>query len=168
MANEQTIKINLKAVADFNDVASNVQEIQKVLSQLKLPDNLKNSFSNTFKELDKILSKAQGQLDKGFQSKSDLTAYSKSIKQINALMSSLQSNMSKINPNILKDSFQIDTSALDRMNQKITEAKKKLSQEIGKTGIVSNISAAVDELNKLSKVSGLKDLKNNLDNGENK
>ena len=116
MANEQTIKINLKAVADFNDVASNVQEIQKVLSQLKLPDNLKNSFSNTFKELDKVLSKAQGQLDKGFQSKSDLTAYSKSIKQINALMSSLQSNMSKINPNILKDSFQIDTSALDRMN----------------------------------------------------
>ena len=166
MANEQTIKINLKAVADFNDVASNVQEIQKVLSQLKLPDNLKNSFSNTFKELDKILSKAQGQLDKGFQSKSDLTAYSKSIKQINALMSSLQSNMSKINPNILKDSFQIDTSALDRMNQKITEAKKKLSQEIGKTGIVSNISAAVDELNKLSKVSGLKDLKNNLAAGD--
>ena len=166
MANEQTIKINLKAVADFNDVASNVQEIQKVLSQLKLPDNLKNSFSNTFKELDKVLSKAQGQLDKGFQSKSDLTAYSKSIKQINALMSSLQSNMSKINPNILKDSFQIDTSALDRMNQKITEAKKKLSQEIGKTGIVSNISAAVDELNKLSKVSGLKDLKNNLAAGD--
>ena len=166
MANEQTIKINLKAVADFNDVASNVQEIQKVLSQLKLPDNLKNSFSNTFKELDKILSKAQGQLDKGFQSKSDLTAYSKSIKQINALMSSLQSNMSKINPNILKDSFQIDTSALDRVNQKITEAKQKLSQEIGKTGIVSNISAAVDELNKLSKVSGLKDLKNNLAAGD--
>ena len=166
MANEQTIKINLKAVADFNDVASNVQEIQKVLSQLKLPDNLKNSFSNTFKELDKVLSKAQGQLDKGFQSKSDLTAYSKSIKQINALMSSLQSNMSKINPNILKDSFQIDTSALDRMNQKITEAKKKLSQEIGKTGIVSNISTAVDELNKLSKVSGLKDLKNNLAAGD--
>ena len=166
MANEQTIKINLKAVADFNDVASNVQEIQKVLSQLKLPDNLKNSFSNTFKELDKVLSKAQGQLDKGFQSKSDLTAYSKSIKQINALMSSLQSNMSKINPNILKDSFQIDTSALDRMNQKITEAKKKLSQEIDKTGIVSNISAAVDELNKLSKVSGLKDLKNNLAAGD--
>ena len=166
MANEQTIKINLKAVADFNDVASNVQEIQKVLSQLKLPDNLKNSFSNTFKELDKILSKAQGQLNKGFQSKSDLTAYSKSIKQINALMSSLQSNMLKINPNILKDSFQIDTSALDRVNQKITEVKQKLFQEIGKTGIVSNISAAVDELNKLSKVSGLKDLKNNLAAGD--
>ncbi len=55
---KEQIEVLDKKIADINELSDYLKSIR--VTQNSLPDNLKNSFSNTFKELDKILSKAQG------------------------------------------------------------------------------------------------------------
>ena len=58
-ANAKTIQVTLKTVADVNDVTSNVKQIQKVINQLKLPENLKSNFTKVFSEIEKSADKGQ-------------------------------------------------------------------------------------------------------------
>ena len=58
----------------MKDVVSNVQNIQNALKQLKLPNDLQNSFKKTFGDLERELEKYQKLMAGGFKTKGDANA----------------------------------------------------------------------------------------------
>lgn len=157
MANAQTIQVNLKVMGDVQDVISNMSQVQKALTSLKLPDNLKNSFSKTFQDITKETTKIQGIMSSGFKNKGDVTALEKSYQKINQLIFGLQNNLGKITPNILQESFQIDTQALEKATQEVEKFKKQLQADISTAGL-DGITQKVKELTDAGK--GGKSLQN--------
>lgn len=154
MANSTTFNIILKGIADFKDVASNIDVIQKNLNQLKLPADLKSKFTGIFSELEKESAKYQKYLDSGFKTKGDVTGLEKTGNRIKSLFESLASTMQKINPNILKDSFVIDTKQFDDLTQKIQKAKQEMSDlaNQGETAkAFQNIQTALEKIGSMSK-----------------
>ena len=154
MANSTTFNIILKGIADFKDVASNIDAIQKNLNQLKLPADLKSKFTGIFSDLEKESAKYQKYLDSGFKAKGDITGLEKTGNRIKTLFESLASTMQKISPDILKDSFVIDTKQFDDLTQKIQKAKQEMSDlaNQGETAkAFQNIQTALEKISGMSK-----------------
>jgi len=158
-ANAKTIQVTLKTVADVSDVTSNVKQIQKVINQLKLPENLKSNFTKVFSEIEKSADKASQALASGFKTKGDVSTFTKNMDRINTLMVQLQSNMSKISPDILKNSLDIDTTKLEAAKKAITDIRQQLAQKIDASGLQKVEQAAAN----LSKVSKAKSIQNFVD-----
>ena len=154
MANAKTIEIILKTIGDFSDVTSNISTVQKSLNQLKLPTDLKTKFTGIFADLEKETNKYQKHLASGFKTKGDVTGLEKTGNRIKSLFESLHSTMQKINPDILKNSFNFDTSELDDLNKKIEQTREKIQSIVKEKGMeqaFSGVEKAVEKLNGLSK-----------------
>lgn len=162
MANAQTIQVNLKMVSDISDVTSNMSNVQKALGSLKLPDNLKTSFSKTFSDIEKETNKIQGLMSSGFKKKGDVTALENSYKKINQLMFQLQGNMNKISPKVLNDSFQLDPAKIEASKNQIQGLVQQLNQKTTMQQELTNVQAAIDKLKDKggkSKIAFLENLK---------
>ena len=158
MANAKTIEFILKAIGDFGDVTNNINTIQNSLKQLKLPPQLKQNFTNVFSELQKETAKYQSYLNSGFKTKGDVTGLEKTGNKINALLVQLQTNMSKIDPSILKESFTIDTSQFKELNSEIEKTQQKLSEIVSTadfSNLTTGVSNVVNEMGKLTKSKSL-------------
>ena len=174
MANSTTFNIILKGIADFKDVASNIDMIQKNLNQLKLPADLKSKFTGIFSDLEKESAKYQKYLDSGFKTKGDVTGLEKTGNRIKSLFESLASTMQKISPDILKDSFVFDTKQFDDLTQGIQRVKQEM-ESLANEGKMSQafdgMQNALKELSKMSKsnaISGFADAfkKGNIEGAE--
>lgn len=128
MANSKTIQINLKAVSDFKDVISNVKQIQGVINQLKLPPELANRFKNLFGDVEKYGEKAASALASGFKTKGDVSAYAKNINAVNQALTAIQRSMQNISRSDLRDSLNIDPTALKNATDQVIKYRNELSQ----------------------------------------
>ena len=154
MANARTIEFILKAIGDFGDVKGNIDVIQKSLNQLKLNPQLKQNFSNIFADLQKQTAKYQDYLNSGFKTKGDVTGLEKTGNKINALLNQLQTNMSKIDPSVLKESFEIDTTQFEELNNKLKETQNTINQITSSNNfknLAGQVDGVVSKLNTLSK-----------------
>ena len=158
-ANAKTIQVTLKTVADVNDVTSNVKQIQKVINQLKLPENLKSNFTKVFSEIEKSADKASQALESGLKTKGDVSTFTKNMDRINTLMVQLQSNMSKISPDVLKNSLDIDATKLEAAKKAVADIRQQLAQKIDALGLQKVEQAAAN----LSKISKAKSIQNFVD-----
>ena len=157
------VELRIKALGDFSDVQSNIQEVQKYLSKLQLPDNLKGNFKGIFGDLEKEMSKYQKMLDSNFKSKGDVTGLEKSGERISSLINRIQNEMKKISPNTLEKAFQsINTEAIKEATQQVANLKQQLLNTINQfdtsqlTGEFADLEKAVD--NALSKMGNRKEL----------
>ena len=143
MANSETIQINLKAVADVSDVTSNVQQIQKVLNQLKLPPELQQKFKKLFDDVEKNANKATQAINNGFKSKSDVSNFTKSMSNLNTLLTQIQTNMGHIDSHVLRDSLTVDPKQIQAVADQITNLKNELqnlsNQAVGKTDYINQL-----------------------------
>lgn len=147
MANSKTFEIILKAIGDFSDVKNNIGVIQKSLNQLKLSPDLKQKFSNIFADLEKQTQKYQEYLNSGFKTKGDVTGLEKTGNRINQLLSQLQAGMNKIDPSILQQSFNIDTTKITELNNQLEQYKAKLTA-------ISNSKEYTEQANEIDKIIG--------------
>jgi hypothetical protein len=76
-----------------------------MLNKIKMPQNLKNSFSGIFSDLSSETQKYQKLLDSGFKKKGDSTAIEQSGTRINNLLQRLKVEMDKIKTTDLESSF---------------------------------------------------------------
>ena len=153
MANSTTFNIVLKGIADFKDVASNISTIQKNLNQLKLPTDLKTKFTGIFSELEKESTKYQKYLDSGFKTKGDVTGLEKTGNRIKSLFESLASTMQKINPDMLKNSFNFDTKQFDDLTQKIQKAKQEMQNLMAGNELQGHFQTITDSIKGISNLS---------------
>lgn len=97
-----TIILKLKAVADMSDVLTNTKSIEQALSKLKLPPDLRKSFTDTFGALEKEVAKYQEIMEKGFSTKADVTALKKSGDEIVRLVKNIETAFGSIDSSELK------------------------------------------------------------------
>ena len=168
MANARTIEFILKAIGDFGDVKGNIDTIQKSLNQLKLNPQLKQNFSNIFADLQKQTAKYQDYLNSGFKTKGDVTGLEKTGNKINALLNQLQTNMNKIDPSVLKESFEIDTTQFEELNKQIKEAQSSIEQITSSDNfkvLTGQVNGVVKEFNKLTKSKALTQFQESFEKG---
>ena len=144
--NSSTMTYNLKAIADVKDVISNIESIQKVLNQLKVPDALKDNFNKIFSSLEKNGTKAVSAFESGFKTKGAVTDYTNALTQINNLLGQLQKNMSKVSSSDLENSIHIDAAQLKEAQEAVKNFQEQLKAKVN--------SQPYDEL--ISKVKSLK------------
>ena len=169
MANAKTIEFILKAIGDFGDVKGNIDTIQKSLNQLKLNPQLKQNFSNIFADLQKQTAKYQDYLNSGFKTKGDVTGLEKTGNKINALLNQLQTNMNKIDPSVLKESFEIDTTQFEELNKQIKEAQNNIEQITSSDNfkdLTGQVDGVVKEFNKLTKSKALTQFQDSFEKGK--
>ena len=168
MANSKTFEIILKAIGDFSDVKNNIGIIQKSLNQLKLSPDLKQKFSNIFADLEKQTQKYQEYLNSGFKTKGDVTGLEKTGNRINQLLSQLQAGMNKIDPSILQQSFNIDTTKITELNKQLEQYEAKLaaiSKSEGYTKQTAEIDKIIGKMSELSKSKYLSEIGSNIKTG---
>ena len=152
--NSQTLNFYIKMISDFSDVQSNVKSFQKVLSQLKLSDDLKNSFSNIFEDFEKEAKKYQNFLDSGFKNRKDVTGLEGSGERVSKILTRLQTKLKLISTDDLQQVFKIDTSLIQQAEAKIANINKQISQITVSTDFkesVKDITKQVDQLGTKSK-----------------
>ena len=86
MANTEQLNIVFNASMDINNVEKQIGKMQKALSNVKLPGKLGESLQNSLSNIGNLIKKYQDQLDKGFESKKDVTNITQLGKQIDAEM----------------------------------------------------------------------------------
>ena len=144
MTNNQTFTFNIKAVADMKDVVSNVQNIQNALKQLKLPNDLQNSFKKTFGDLERELDKYQKLMAGGFKTKNDATALEKSGNNIIRLYDEVLKKINSLDNTQLKKAFEdLGAKEVENLKQKIDELQNSL-----KSNITSKIGSSFTDLKK--------------------
>ena len=144
MANSQTFTFNIKAVADMQDVISNVTNIQNALKQLKLPNDLQKSFKSTFSNLESELEKYQKLMANGFKTKGDATALERSGNNILRLYNDIINKINSMDDSTLKKAFEdMGAKEVENLKQQLDELQTGL-----KAGIAEKIGGTFTTLKK--------------------
>ena len=149
MANSQTLFLNIKAVADMKDVLTNVESIKSALNKLKLPDDLKTSFSNQFKDLEKEIEKYQKLQANGFKTKGDVNAFTKSGNNIIHIYENIAKKIQSIDDSTLKESFKdLGTQEVQRLKTELESLQSTLKTKIGENNFTSDFKASLKDIQK--------------------
>lgn len=128
MAGSTSYTVNIKALFDASDAQNKIKNIQTVLNNLKLPDNLRSNFNNTFNNLNKALEDFQTKSNQGIKSKADSLNLNKTFDKVVAEMEKYDQIVQKIRAQFgdqidLSNWIKID----DSFKQKIEDINKEIS-----------------------------------------
>lgn len=121
MANK-TFNITGKVNLDISSVQSQLNNMQKILSNLKLPKNMSAQFTEMFTKLNSELSNYQDRLNKGFKTKSDVTGLEKSGNTIISTFRKLDKEWDKLSG--------MDLSSIIKLNPQDTQKVKDIDIQI--------------------------------------
>ena len=149
MANSQTLILNVKAVADMKDVITNVEGIKTALSKLKLPDNLKTSFSNQFKDLEKEIERYQKLQANGFKTKGDVNAFTKSGNNIIHIYETIAKKIQSIDDSTLRESFKdLGVQEVQRLKTELESLQSTLKAKIGENNFAGDLKNSLKDVQK--------------------
>lgn len=80
----QQIDIVANLLMKVDGAEAGINKLKNSLSKLKMPEGLENSFKKSFSNLDTILARYKSQIEKGFQTKGDVSAFNKTNKELDA------------------------------------------------------------------------------------
>ena len=135
MANK-TFNITGKIDLDISKVQSQMSNMQKTLSNLKLPKDMSTKFSDIFTKLNNELANYQERLNKGFKTKSDVTGLEKTGNIITNTLKSLDKEWSKLSKLNLSEIVKLNPDDAKRVRE-IDEQIKLLSQNVAKVSVGS-------------------------------
>ena len=154
MSQEFNIVGNLLLKVDGAEAGLN--KLRNSLSKLKMPEGLENSFKKSFSNLDNILARYKSQIEKGFDTKADVTAFAKTGKALDAELNRISKHFTELTGKEIN--FRVNNDEIiqtEKELQKLVEQKEQL----GKNSLKFNIEGAKDNykdiealLNKLKEV----------------
>lgn len=128
---KETFKIEGTGTLDISQIKSSINQIQSTFSKIKLDDNLSKSFKETFNELENQISKFNSKMERGFQTKGDVTGLEKNAKTINSLLKQLDNNLSEIKKINLDENIKISSktlNALKTLDTQIDDIQKSINE----------------------------------------
>ena len=146
--------LRIKTVMDVNDVVSNVGTIQKSLSKLKLPDNLKDNLSKNIGAFYKEYDKYQKKIADGIKTQGDYNQIEKSLNRLRVLYTDIGKDAAKaikIDPNAL---FDLNESKFKGIVDKIEQTIKQLSNIKVDTKAFTGPIEEIEKLTKNQKIVG--------------
>ncbi len=137
--NDRTVKLTVDVAAKVGDMSSQLTKIQKELSKLKMPDNLKGSIEKSLDELENKIKNVQ-QYTK--DNKISLLDEKKIRSEVNSIGSEFDKIFKKINSGsskiTLADKFKVAKKeadalqkAIDNYYNKIAERERQTRSELG-------------------------------------
>lgn len=148
MGNSTSYTVNIKALFDAGDAQAKIKNIQTTLNNLKLPDNLRSNFNNTFNSLNKAIEEFQVKSAQGIKTKADSTAINKSFDKMTAEAEKFDALVQKIRNQFgdqidLSNWIKIDgsvTQQIDKLNKEINDLQQQLNNiNAGKLGDLEKI-----------------------------
>ena len=107
-----------------------LNKLRNSLSKLKMPEGLENSFKKSFSNLDGILARYKSQVEKGFNTKADVTAFSKTSKALDAELSRLSKHFTELTGKEIN--FKVKSDDIIRAEkelQELIEQKNQLAKD---------------------------------------
>lgn len=150
MANAEELIINLKAVMDINDIKSNVNQIQNVLSKLKLPEDLGKGLSKNIEKVGAETEKAAQLMEKGFTKASDVSSLDKSLKAIDEAYKAILQDVGKIDNDTLQKALTFDTGPIADLQKQWDKLKASFDEKIQTSGL-EEVKKQVTDINTVSK-----------------
>lgn len=125
----ETIRGNLviKTQMPVDEAKKQLADLQNSLNKLKVPDKLKESFTGTFDELNKELTKLQKKLDTGLGTKSELTGFEKTARNVEVLYGNLDKLMGKLRDLGDEPFAGQTTQEIEKMKKEVSALQQSLS-----------------------------------------
>lgn len=118
-----------------------VNKLRNSLSKLKLPNNIDSDLKKSFSNLDGLFSKYKSQLQNGFKTKTDVSGFTKTAKEINAEYDKITKKISQLNNTNVTFNIKNDSIiAAEKNLNKLLETQKKLTQDT-KSSIEKELAA---------------------------
>ena len=92
----QQIDIVANLLMKVDGAEAGINKLKSSLSKLKMPEGLENSFKKSFSNLDTIFAKYRSQVEKGFNTKGDVSAFSKTSKELDAELNRISRHFTEL------------------------------------------------------------------------
>ena len=145
MGNNNRVSVNVDFKANISAFQSSLQLMKNGLAQLKLPNNLKDSFTKTFNQLENEIKNFQNLTSSGKMTVVNEKAIAKSQSQIKRLFDTIKNDFSKAG--IQDAGFDKITKQVDLLNKKY----EKFQQNVNNTDLGKQVKDAESNLKRLRK-----------------
>ena len=171
MATSNEIKVTLRPVMEMSDVGKNLDNLEKSMGKVKLPESTSDKLAKQFRdaraELEKYL-KIQNKPNKSAQ---DLKTLENSGARVAKIYGEIGKTVRDIGKTDLSRTFKADPKEVEKTNKALKETKQQIlnvlnSSKSGKASPFSAIEKSINELKKVSKSGALNDLMSGLKAGD--
>lgn len=156
MAAQQEFNIVGNLLLKVDSAEAGLNKLKNSLSKLEMPKGLENSFKKSFSNLDDVFARYRKQLEKGFDTKADVSNITKIGKELDSELTKVSNNLTKLTGE--KVDLKIDTEKVKQATKDlevVLEQKRKLGQEAlefkintDKTGI-DNVKTVLQEFQRV-------------------
>ena len=155
---DNTFNIVGNLLLKVDGAEAGLNKLKNSLSKLKMPEGLENSFKKSFANLDGFLARYKSQVEKGFDTKADVTAFSKTSKALDAELSRISKSFTELTGKEVN--FRVKSDEIIRAEkelQTLIEQKEQLAKDSLKFSIEGGSKGAKEIetlLQKLKEVAG--------------
>ena len=126
----QQIDIVANLLMKVDGAEAGINKLKSSLSKLKMPEGLENSFKKSFSNLDTLFAKYRSQVEKGFDTKGDVTAFNKTSKALDAELTRLSKHFTELTGKEIN--FKVKSDSIiqaEKQLEKLVEQKNQLGKE---------------------------------------
>ena len=124
----QQVDIIANIITKVDGAEAGINKLKSSLSKLKMPDGLDKNLTKSFANLDGIFERYRNQLNKGFKTKGDVSAFAKTGRELEAELSKVSHYMTELTGK--KIDFKVNSEPIkqaERELAKLIEQQQKLT-----------------------------------------
>ena len=152
----QQIDIVANLLMKVDGAEAGINKLKSSLSKLKMPEGLENSFKKSFSNLDTIFAKYRSQVEKGFNTKGDVSAFTKTNKELDAELNRISRHFTELTGKQID--FKVKSDSIVKAEkdlQNLIDRKNQLSKETLQIKITGGKNNSIEELLKtFEKIAG--------------
>ncbi len=152
----QQIDIVANLLMKVDGAEAGINKLKNSLSKLKMPEGLENSFKKSFSNLDTIFAKYRSQVEKGFNTKGDVSAFTKTNKELDAELNRISRHFTELTGKQID--FKVKSDSIVKAEkdlQNLIDRKNQLSKETLQIKITGGKNNSIEELLKtFEKIAG--------------
>ena len=136
--NNEVFNVTIKAGVDLSGVEQQAKKLKGLFNNVdfKIPKNVSGSFEQHYESFRSLFKQYQDQLNKGFDTKAEVTSFKKLGKAIAGEINNMVQDINKLNNSNV--SFNIDTSKIEELSGKVGEIQEKIQTELSNANIHIN------------------------------
>ena len=126
----QQIDIVANLLMKVDGAEAGINRLKSSLSKLKMPEGLENSFKKSFSNLDTLFARYRSQVEKGFNTKGDVSAFSKTSKELDAELNRISKHFTELTGKQVD--FKVKSDSIVKAEkdlQNLITQKEKLGQD---------------------------------------
>ena len=145
---DQVIGITIKGIGDFSDVVNNVNNVQRALTKLKLPDKLGNNLTKNISSFHSEYEKYQKKISEGIKTQGDYNQVEKSLNRMRSLYQEIGQDVTKLGKLDTDSLLNLDLGEFKQLRNEISGIEKEINKiQIGKINS-ETIKTPMDALRK--------------------